>query len=291
MNDCLIKKVTLAYFSGTGGTRFVTDCFEKQLLEQKLLVNKIDIAKVPPNQVKDTDLLVVLSPVYACRLVSMVEKWTKKLPNSKGSCAAVISVSGGGEISPNTACRIKAKHALEKNGYHLIYEKMLIMPSNFATQASAFLNSSLIKILPQKVSGIVDDILSGKVELSKPKLQDRLFFTLGKGEHFGSKMFGATIKVSKKCDLCGKCVRNCPDHNIRIKNGRLKFGFRCLFCMKCIYACPQNALSPRFIKFVVLNNGFDLELIKDMSSTEIDSAKQSESLSALWHGVVDYLQE
>ncbi|WKY45121.1 EFR1 family ferrodoxin [Eubacteriaceae bacterium ES2] len=291
MNDRIIKKVMLAYFSGTGGTRLVTDCFEKQLLENNLQVKKINIAKVPPNQLKDTDLLIVLSPVYACRLVSMVEKWTSNLPKSKGTCAVIISVSGGGDISPNTACRIKSKHFLKKNGYDLIYEKMLIMPSNFAIQANSFLNYSLIKILPHKVNGIIADILSGKMELSKPKLQDRLFFALGKGEHFGSKIFGSTIKTSEKCDLCGKCVRNCPGNNIQIQNGQLKFGFRCLFCMKCIYACPNQALTPRIMKFSVLCGGFDIESIKSMSAKEIEFYEYSDSKDRLWHGVINYLIE
>ncbi|MFA9465264.1 MAG: hypothetical protein ACERKN_13350 [Velocimicrobium sp.] len=110
MNSCniQIKEVTLAYFSGTGCTQAVVDCFESQLLRLELQVNRVNIA-VDDSYVATTDLLIVLSPVYAFRLASIVEKWTRNLPKVKGTYAAIISVSGGGEISPNTACRTTVK--------------------------------------------------------------------------------------------------------------------------------------------------------------------------------------
>ncbi len=286
-----IKTVTLAYFSGTGCTKAVADCFEKELLEQKLQVNKINIATDDTYHDKKTDLLIILSPVYAFQLAAIVEKWTKNLPKTNGTYAAVISVSGGGEVSPNTACRIKCKHLLKRKGYDLIYEKMMVMPSNFAIQARKQLNFDLINILPQKVNKIISDIMSGKKNLLKPKLQDRLFSTLGKAEHFGASIFGLSIHPSRDCNQCGKCVRNCPKKNIQMKNGSPKFGFHCLWCMKCIYYCPRKALSPRILKFSVLKNGFDMNHMIKRSSKKIANSKKGYSKNVLCQGAIDYLQE
>ena len=89
MNSCNIeiKAVTLAYFSGTGCTKAVADCFEGQLNELGLQVHKINIA-MSDNDVmleNDTNLRIIFSPVYAFWLASIVEKWTKKLPKSDGN--------------------------------------------------------------------------------------------------------------------------------------------------------------------------------------------------------------
>jgi len=284
-----IKSITLAYFSGTGCTKAIVDSFEHQLLDKGVIVNKLNIATCSGHEVGETDLIIICSPVYAFRLTSIVERWVKNLPETQNTYAAIISVSGGGDISPNTACRIPSKRFLKKKGYHLIYEKMLVMPSNFAIQAEQSLNYNLLSVMPQRVKFIINDILSGKQKFSHPKLQDRFLATLGKAEHLGAKFVGRSIHASKDCNKCGSCIRNCPEKNIEMKNGKPKFGFRCIWCLKCIYACPRKALSHRIFKFAVLKNGFDLEKLSKMSHQNQDEKEYKFHRSILWQGVIDYL--
>lgn len=286
-----IKTVTLAYFSGTGCTQAVVDCFENQLIKRKLQVNKLNIAVDDSYITTKTDLLIVLSPVYAFRLSTIIENWTRNLPKAKGTYAAIISVSGGGEISPNTACRMKSKHFLKRKNYNLIYEKMLVMPSNFAIQAKKQLNLDLINILPQKVNKIIIDIMSGKKNILHPKFQDRIFAHLGKAEHFGAGLFAVCIHASNTCNQCGLCARNCPKNNIRMKNGRPKFGIHCLWCMKCIYSCPRKALRTRIFKFSVLKKGFNIKQMTKEASQESCNQKHCYSKNILWQGVINYLKE
>ncbi len=290
-NQKPIKTVTLAYFSGTGGTQAVADCFEKQLTEQKLQVNKINIGVDNGYAATAADLLMILSPVYAFRLASIMENWAKNLPDAKGTYAAIISVSGGGEISPNTACRMSCKRSLKRHGYDLIYEKMIMMPSNFTIQAEQRLNFDLLHVLPQKVGAIITDIMAGNRLILEPQFQDRLLSVLGKAEHFGARFYGWFIHASKSCNQCGKCVRNCPKKNIKMKNGKPKFGFRCIWCMKCIYSCPCKALSPRILKFTVLKDGFDINQMIENGSKTIDNSERSNTYGGLWQGANDYLQK
>jgi ferredoxin len=292
MNQKIINTVTLAYFSGTGCTKATADCFEKQLLEHKIQVHKINIAKDDTYKVMEKDklpdLLIILSPVYAFRLATNVEKWVKKLPLSEGSMAAIISVSGGGEISPNTACRTNCKRYLSKKGYELIYENMIVMPSNFATQANPQINALLLQVLPQKVEKIIANILEGKRCILKPKFQDRLFYALGKAEHFGSPVFGLFIHASNQCNQCGQCIQNCPKKNISMKNNKPKFSYHCIWCLKCIYSCPCKALSPRILKSVVLKEGFNLEKMKDVDNAYL---VEEDSKKLLWEGAIKYIKE
>lgn len=285
----VFKKIVLAYFSGTGGTKVVCDCFEEQLLELGTNVTKVNMATCKQMDVKNCDLHIIFSPVYAFRLSPIVETWVKNLPEGKKRSAVIISVSGGGEVSPNTACRNYCKKVLKTKGYNLIYEKMLVMPSNFAIQAEEDLNFGLLEVLPFKVKYIIQEILSGKKRITTPKLQDRFLSVLGKAEHVGARFFGASIHASHKCNKCGLCVRNCPQKNIRMSNGVPKFGFRCIWCMKCIYNCPCKALSPRILKFSVLKSGFNIKKMSESAKKESNKKEYVCSKNVLWQGVIDYL--
>ena len=285
-----IKSISLAYFSGTGGTKAVARCFEEQFRQLGIRVNVIPISSYPVYQGEKSDLLLICSPVYAFRLASLTEEWIKGLPKVQNLPAAVISVSGGGEVSPNTACRVPCKRLLKRKGYRVVYEKMLVMPSNFAFTAEAQLNYSLIHILPRKVEQVVSDLMEGRGNITYPKTMDRIFTGIGKAEHFGARFFGASIRASEECNQCGLCVGNCPKQNITMKLGVPSFGFRCLFCMKCIYACPTKALSPGILKFSVLDKGYDIKKIGEESQLQSKPECRS-SPNRLWQGVVDYLNE
>lgn len=46
------------------------------------------------------------------------------------------------------------------------------------------------------------------------------------------------------CNLCGICVKKCPEDAIKIENDHLIIDHdKCNSCGTCIYACPQNVLS------------------------------------------------
>lgn len=291
MNKITIKTVTLAYFSGTGGTEAIAGCFESQFLKAGVNVNIVEIACFDAwHNEEMSDLLIILSPVYAFRLASIVERWVKSLPENKNMLAAVISISAGGETSPNTACRDYCKRLLIKKGYNLVYEKMLVMPSNFAVQAKHQLNLLLINAMPRKVERIVTGILSGEVNFTRPLFIDRFFAFIGKSEHIAAKIFGLSIYASKGCNQCGLCAQKCPTKNIIIKNGRLRSHFNCIWCLKCIYNCPRNALFPRIFKFSVLKNGYNFkEMLEEAHSQCNMEYKLSPNI--LWQSVIDYLKK
>ena len=287
-----IQSITLAYFSGTGCTEAVVDCFEGQLTQLGINVMRVDVSSCSTYETAASDFLMVFSPVYAFRLTEIVEKWIQKLPAAESAQAAVISVSGGGEISPNTACRIRCKRLLKRKGYHVVYEKMIVMPSNFAAPTQQDLAFRLIKVLPEKAKQIIEDILSQRETITRPKLQDRFFASIGRMEHFGAKFFGASIRASNDCNQCGLCIQNCPKKNIQMKNGMPKFGFHCMWCLKCIYACPRHALSPGILKFVIIKEGFNFKQMKELASIyQYDEMKKEHSQNIVWKGVTDYLNE
>lgn len=255
MND--IKSVTIAYFTGTGGTQKAALYFAESCRNRGLSVEAVQIragSQMPPK----ADLLVLFYAVYAFSSPGPVYPWIASLPDGDGAPAAVVSVSGGGEESPNTACRVGAIRRLQRKGYSVQYEDMLVMPSNAITPTAAAISIELLRILPDKVEAISEHIFAGHNRRTKPKFYDRAFSTGGRMEIYGARLFGRHIRVSDSCNGCNWCSKGCPTGNITMKNSRPLFGRKCILCTRCIYGCPQKSLTPAFMPAFILKDGFSM---------------------------------
>jgi ferredoxin len=293
MMDSNNNKIRLVYYSGTGGTRIVADTFAKHLRERGAIVTIQRLKFGEPEAVGSYDMLILLYAVYAFNAPEPVYDWIKHLSDQHGKPAAVISVSGGGEMSPNTACRNKAIKMMQKKGFHVDYENMLVMPSNIAFATIAPLDKMLLDILPNKVSSIIDEIKCGVIRRKAPHLLDRALASMGGLERFGSHFFGKRIQVSEACNGCGHCAANCPSGNITMMNHKPTFGSKCFFCMNCLYSCPEKALSPGVGKFAVIKTGLDLDKLAAAPPIEKMSAEQLKTLApgVAWVAVRKYITE
>jgi ferredoxin len=237
------------------------------------------------------DMLILLFPVHAFNAPEAVYKWIDKLEASDKTTVAVISVSGGGEISPNTACRLGAIERLENKGYHVNYENMIVMPSNCILPMKEPLPAFLIKVLPEKAGKMIDQILSGERVRTKPLLMDKLCSAFGELEKRFTKQFGKNIKVHQNCIGCGWCSRHCPAGNITMVEGRPVFDNKCYVCLKCIYGCTAKALIPGSGKFLVIKEGYPLDKWKKENIIPDKCAVNDLVKGFAWSGVRKYLSD
>jgi ferredoxin len=138
---------------------------------------------------------------------------------------------------------------------------------------------------------VLSDLLAGRLNLLHPKPQDRLLAGVGKMEHAGAKLFGEHIRASNDCVRCGLCVKNCPQKNIRLQSGKMRFGYHCMLCMRCFYGCPERALSPGVMKNFVLKDGFNLEKLRDTAEQSAGGEYRDVPKKFLWKGVYKYLND
>ena len=294
MRSYLIPRtVEIVYFSGTGGTLRVAKQFADSFRTHNINVNIRDISPCSPYVQKPCDLLLVLYPVYAANAPEPIYHFISKLSKENACAAVVISVSGGGDITPNTACRLHTVKRLEKQGYPVVYEHMIVMPSNFIIATPEELSNRLLEILPNKVERIVEDLLLGITRKTKPNLLNRIISFFGEFEKlpFAGKSFALHIRVQDNCNGCGLCVNSCPAKNIHMSNHRPVFSKNCLLCLKCIYDCPKSALKANIAKFIVLKQGYSLKNYESKMYTEkthtIDELAKGYALS----GIKKYLKE
>jgi len=286
-----IKTVKIAYFSGTGSTARVADAFENELIRCGLSVIRSEIRGGNLHSDENEDLLILLFPVHAFNSPRIVYQWIDSLSGARQIPVAVISVSGGGEISPNTACRLSSIRRLEKKNYRVIYEKMMVMPSNWVMRTDDGLAIRLLRVLPSKVERIVDDLLRGVERRIKPKLIDRVFSRIGEMEKTGARFFGRNLRVNDTCNGCGWCAKNCPSNNITMLDNKPVFGEDCILCLKCIYGCPKQAIEAGALRFIVLKEGYDLQALeKRMHGAQLAPVEDL-ARGYIWKGVKEYLLE
>lgn len=285
------KAVGIVYYSGTGGTKRVAECFQKAFEETGHEVRMYRLSQNAETPKEEFSLLLLLYAVHAFNAPEAVYEWIEKAENVNNVPAMVVSVSGGGEVSPNTACRVGAINRLVKKGYNVIYETMLVMPSNWIVPTEKVLAKMLLDVLPKKVSAIVDAVDRGVTRRTKPHLIDRVFSRIGEAEKYGAKYFGKRIRVSESCTGCGWCGSNCPAGNIEFKLNKPEFGEKCHLCLNCIYGCPNKALSPGIFSFFVINEGYDLKELEKTENANKNVDVEKLAKGYVWSGVRKYLTD
>ena len=285
----MTDSIHIIYFSGTGGTALAAKTLAASIAGAKAGVSEIFRDDNP--KIEQGEMLVLMYPVYAADAPVPVFKWIDSLEKREGSKAAVISVSGGGEISPNTACRVKAIRRLERKGFIVTGEYMLCMPSNFIAPTDDDLAASLINILPKKCKAIADEIAVEKTNRKKPLLIDRIMLIFFALEKFGAKFFEKLLKADGSCNGCGLCAAKCPRANIKMDKGRPKFGWKCAICMRCIYSCPQKSIYARLpiLKKAVFAQGFDLDSIIKRAQKAPQGQSITKDQGYLFKGVEEYI--
>ncbi len=286
-----MKTVHLVYFSGTGGTARVAAALEQAFLGRGLTVTKTELDFRTPPQV-DADLTLLVYPVYAANAPLPVDEWIERASSGNGKVAAVVSVSGGGEVTPNTACRVDVIRRLERKGYRVVGEEMFIMPANVFVAYDDVLSAMLLKAAPLRAERFADGILAGAGKRTKPHHLDRLFAKMFTVEKMKSGQFGKKLKASGDCTGCAWCASNCPRRNIEMKDGKPSFGDQCVVCLRCVYGCPAKAIQPDVPKFFLLKQGLDLDALEERTKHMTEFPPASEVAKGLvYKGVRRYLEE
>jgi ferredoxin/flavodoxin len=284
-------KVRIVYYSGTGSTAKVADTM-KELLEKNgnhVSITSLREKHIPYSPV-DEDLLVVIFAVYAFGSPYIVRDWIHSLPPVNGLPTVVLSVSGGGEVFPNSACRLVAIKALEKKGFSVFYERMLVMPSNWILNDPDKVSARLLTILPDRLDTIIEDLRRGTVLRKRTGPFHFFASRLSKYESTAGKTFASSFIVSGQCNGCGLCEKGCPNANIHMQNGLPVFGKNCLVCLNCIYSCPQKAISPKSMKFVVIKEGYSYKRVESNLDNITPATDIELPHNLMWVGVTRYLK-
>ena len=286
-----IKSADIVYFSGTGCTARIADALADALKNYSVTANKYEINDNLGTKHK-SNALILLFPVYSANAPAAVDDWVSALPYADGKRAAVILVSGGGEMFFNTASRVSVIKRLEEKKYDVFYEEMFVMPANCIIAYDDLLCAMLLRAIPKKAEKAAAEIMTGAPHRKKPYLIDRLISKVMVMEKRMSKSFGKRLNATNDCISCGECASNCPRNNIAMHEGKPVFDGRCAMCLKCVYACPAKAIRAKSGKWFILKDGFDLNKIEERTKHICDFPPAGDIAKGfLFKGVRKYLND
>lgn len=290
-NEAMIASANIVFFSGTGCTaqsaRALKDSLEKLDIGVRVEELRGPISGTPAI---DEDVLILMYPLYTFNAPLPIYEYVDHLEGAKEQKVALVPVSGGGDVAPNRACRLGIRRELERKGYAVVYESMIVMPCNVIVYTPEPAAKALLEKLPSRCDEIARDISKGVVLRIDPPLTDRLFSKIGDWEkgYWGRIRFSEKLAVSDTCVSCGLCAQTCPRKNIDMVEGLPRFRDDCVMCLNCIYGCPEKAISAGCGSFLVLKNGFRLSEYRTASA--VDEERIVPLLKgALWKGVRRYL--
>ena len=254
-----MKNIRIDYYTGTGGSELVARLLADKLKSdnRNIVANRIYRANISDVKKLEADYFILIFPVHSFNAPRPIYEWVGHLAGNLCK-TAVISVSGGGNVITNTACRRKTVQLLKKNNFNVIYEEMVRMPTNWMKAPDKEKCTRILSKLPNSIDKITQAVISEKRGKKTIYWIDYLISALGESEKKGTYKFGKGIKVLKTCGGCRLCAKNCCSSNIQIENQTPKFGDKCDMCLGCVYNCPQKALRPTWGAFQVDKNGYDL---------------------------------
>lgn len=225
----------ILYFSGTGNSLSVA---------QKLANNGErveDMVRYKESAVTE-DRVGIVFPVYCFSLPYFVKDFLERVTINADYIFAVATCGGGESKSISNI-----QYLLQKKDAHLSYGASIVMPDSCIILNNPKTTESLLSKEGERVEKIKNELDSGKtmdIKAIKPyNLATKATW------FFFRKILGVDYKkANKNCNVCLKCVKNCPTANIKIENDKIKLGKDCLQCFRCINICPTQAISFGLVK-------------------------------------------
>lgn len=245
-------KIAFCVFSGTGNTRRVAEKLKGELIARGAESETFPIIKGEPvPDLSGFDVLVVGYPVHAFNAPAPVLKFLKKFKKCKRKMpkkpAYLLRVSGE-PLSANEASEILPRRILKRRGWEIKGEFGYVMPYNIIFRHSDKMAARMWQAVENGVGQNAEDILNGKGEVPKIGAWRRFVSFVLRIEHPAMPVIGVSFHAKKKtCIGCGKCAKACPQKNIKMENGKPKFGGSCAACMGCAFTCPVDAIRPSLL--------------------------------------------
>jgi len=255
------QNIGIFYFSGTGNTKIVANLFANEFQSKGIDTELISIEDVLKKKIalsiKEYDLLGFGHPIHAFSAPKIFFNFLDILPNVR--CKKTFTFKTAGDpLCYGGATSLVRKH-LNKKGYRIFHENLIVMPANVVIKYDDSLIKQLYEVAVKKVKRGTKEILLGKPHLQKNNLWLKIgTYLFNKAESSGASYFGKHLIATDSCTLCEKCIRECPTRNISKKNEKIIFGNMCTFCMRCIYSCPERAISNKYMNFFVIKKGYNI---------------------------------
>ena len=264
------KKIAIIYHSGSGSTRTVSEVLTDKLSRHcttSLIPVSLDFDYPSLNTY---DVLLFGFPTYSCKPSQSMLEFIDTMPVLSAVKNAVVFTTCS--LYTGNAIRIMVKKLASKNIVTTMFFKVNGPASDAALIISsppAFLlryEKKACKKIEDAVSYIIDQ---NNEPSEKPKIPFyKWYVPLNKTLiYFAEKKYNTyrdTMEViDERCINCNTCVTNCIRDGWSGGNTKPEFNpSLCELCLKCVHNCPENAIifSEKMKDNYRLNNKFYKEM-------------------------------
>lgn len=291
-------KIGIAVFSGTGNTAYVTELLAQELrrLGATVEIHRMDAQAIHPNDPlsgtfdpRNYDLVGIGHPVLGFGPTPLVLRFAEALPGGQGRLFIFKSAADNHRIN-NTASE-ELSRILQEKGYDVFHDFLYVMPCNWIFAFERRFNLQIIDKAKEKAARHARELVSGTRSFMPVypwwRRTARILHSLE--SNHGRKQFGKSLRITRECNGCGLCARNCPAQNIHQENGTIRFGDECLWCMRCVYNCPAQAIDAKGMNWCIIKEGYRL---KDyLETSDIDRTFITPESRGYWKHYLDYFNK
>lgn len=232
----------IVYFSGTGNSEYAAQRIGSALDDE--VINLFDkIRERDYSDMSSQRPWVIVVPTYAWRIPRIVHDWLEKT----SLCASkqiYFVMTCGGDIG-NAGKYLEPLCGKKNMDYCGCAQ--IVMPENYIAMFATPTEDKALQIIAQAESTIDSTILAIKNGEKLPKREisfgDKMNSSIINELFYPMFVHAKKFYATEGCICCGKCAKVCPLKNIRIENGKPKWGGNCTHCMACICKCPSQAIE------------------------------------------------
>lgn len=256
-------RVLLIYYTGTYNTRYLTHQVKERFCSLGWDVDAVEITVDTPPVCTDGYALIGFSyPIYGFNTPRPFDRYVKQLRISKMQRYFIYKNSGETMAMNNASSRLLL-HQMKRKGARFVGEYHYVMPYNIHFPYERPFVRQILQQNQKLLDIMMHNLMHGRIM----RIQSNPIYNLASFfvsiQKIGGDINSFLYRVKEeKCTHCGKCIRDCPNHNIYEKHGKIRFHHHCDMCMRCSFYCPANAISIGFLESWKVNGAYPFQEIE-----------------------------